>query len=216
MEEEKVILFILLLSSISIHEWAHAWVADKLGDPLPRQQGRVTLDPRSHIDPIGTLLIPFIMIFASPGFAIIGWGKPVQISLRNRETKKRDDILITLAGPLSNLSIAFICSLSFGLLNRIVPLGESALLLLYQIISLNAVLFLFNLLPVPPLDGSHILKNMVNMKDETFLKFSKYGFFILIVLINIPNFQKWMGFGIEGLNSIFFGIFSLLQSQVLF
>ena len=212
MEEEKVILFILLLSSISIHEWAHAWVADKLGDPLPRQQGRVTLDPRSHIDPIGTLLIPFIMIFASPGFAIIGWGKPVQISLPNRETKKRDDILITLAGPLSNLSIAFICSLSFGLFNRLVPLGESALLLLYQIISLNAVLFLFNLLPVPPLDGSHILKNMVNMKDETFLKFSKYGFFILIVLINIPNFQKWMGFGIEGLNSIFFGIFSLLQS----
>ena len=212
MEEEKVILFILLLSSISIHEWAHAWVADKLGDPLPRQQGRVTLDPRSHIDPIGTLLIPFIMIFASPGFAIIGWGKPVQISLPNRETKKRDDILITLAGPLSNLSIAFICSLSFGLLNRLVPLGESALLLLYQIISLNAVLFLFNLLPVPPLDGSHILKNMVNMKDETFLKFSKYGFYIIIKFINIPNFQKWMGFGIEGLNSIFFGIFSLLQS----
>ena len=212
MEEEKVILFILLLSSISIHEWAHAWVADKLGDPLPRQQGRVTLDPRSHIDPIGTLLIPFIMIFASPGFAIIGWGKPVQISLPNRETKKRDDILITLAGPLSNLSIAFICSLSFGLLNRLVPLGESALLLLYQIISLNAVLFLFNLLPVPPLDGSHILKNMVNMKDETLLKFSKYGFFILIILINIPFFQKWMGSGIEGLNSIFFGIFSLLQS----
>ena len=212
MEEEKVILFILLLSSISIHEWAHAWVADKLGDPLPRQQGRVTLDPRSHIDPIGTLLIPFIMIFASPGFAIIGWGKPVQISLPNPETKKRDDILITIAGPLSNLSIAFICSLSFGLFYRFVPLGESALLLLYQIVSLNAVLFLFNLLPVPPLDGSHILKNMVNMKDETFLQFSKYGFFILIILINIPNFQKWMGFGIEGLNSIFFGIFSLLQS----
>jgi Zn-dependent protease len=212
LEEEKVILFILLISSISIHEWAHAWVADKLGDPLPRQQGRVTLDPRSHIDPIGTLLIPFIMIFASPGFAIIGWGKPVQISLPNRETKKRDDILITLAGPLSNLSIAFICSLTFGLLHRIVPLGESALFLLYQIVSLNAVLFLFNLLPVPPLDGSHILKNMVNMKDETFLKFSKYGFFILIILINIPNFQNWMGSGIEGLNSIFFGIFSLLQS----
>jgi Zn-dependent protease len=212
LEEEKVILFILLISSISIHEWAHAWVADKLGDPLPRQQGRVTLDPRSHIDPIGTLLIPFIMIFASPGFAIIGWGKPVQISLPNRETKKRDDILITLAGPLSNLSIAFICSLTFGLLHRIVPLGESALFLLYQIVSLNAVLFLFNLLPVPPLDGSHILKNMVNMKDETFIKFSKYGFFILIILINIPNFQNWMGSGIEGLNSIFFGIFSLLQS----
>ena len=211
-EEQKIILFLLLVVCITIHEWAHAWVADKLGDPLPRQQGRVTLDPRSHIDPISTLLIPLIMIFASPGFAIIGWGKPVQISLPNRETKKRDDILITIAGPLSNLSIAFICSLSFGLFYRFVPLGESALLLLYQIVSLNAVLFLFNLLPIPPLDGSHILKNMVNMKDETFLKFSKYGFFILIILINIPFFQKWMGSGIEGLNSIFFGIFSLLQS----
>ena len=211
-EEQKIILFLLLVVCITIHEWAHAWVADKLGDPLPRQQGRVTLDPRSHIDPIGTLLIPLIMIFASPGFAIIGWGKPVQISLPNRETKKRDDILITIAGPLSNLSIAFICSLSFGLFYRFVPPGESALLLLYQIVSLNAVLFLFNLLPIPPLDGSHILKNMVNMKDETFLKFSKYGFFILIILINIPFFQKWMGSGIEGLNSIFFGIFSLLQS----
>ena len=211
-EEQKIILFLLLVVCITIHEWAHAWVADKLGDPLPRQQGRVTLDPRSHIDPIGTLLIPLIMIFASPGFAIIGWGKPVQISLPNRETKKRDDILITIAGPLSNLSIAFICSLSFGLFYRFVPLGESALLLLYQIVSLNAVLFFFNLLPIPPLDGSHILKNMVNMKDETFLKFSKYGFFILIILINIPFFQKWMGSGIEGLNSIFFGIFSLLQS----
>ena len=211
-EEQKIILFLLLVVCITIHEWAHAWVADKLGDPLPRQQGRVTLDPRSHIDPVGTLLIPLIMIFASPGFAIIGWGKPVQISLPNRETQKRDDILITIAGPLSNLSIAFICSLSFGLFYRFVPLGESALLLLYQIVSLNAVLFLFNLLPIPPLDGSHILKNMVNMKDETFLKFSKYGFFILIILINIPFFQKWMGSGIEGLNSIFFGIFSLLQS----
>ena len=211
-EEQKIILFLLLVVCITIHEWAHAWVADKLGDPLPRQQGRVTLDPRSHIDPIGTLLIPLIMIFASPGFAIIGWGKPVQISLPNRETKKRDDILITIAGPLSNLSIAFICSLSFGLFYRFVPLGESTLFLLYQIVSLNAVLFLFNLLPIPPLDGSHILKNMVNMKDETFLKFSKYGFFILIILINIPFFQKWMGSGIEGLNSIFFGIFSLLQS----
>ena len=211
-EEQKIILFLLLVVCITIHEWAHAWVADKLGDPLPRQQGRVTLDPRSHIDPIGTLLIPLVMIFASPGFAIIGWGKPVQISLPNRETKKRDDILITIAGPLSNLSIAFICSLSFGLFYRFVPLGESALLLLYQIVSLNTVLFLFNLLPIPPLDGSHILKNMVNMKDETFLKFSKYGFFILIILINIPFFQKWMGSGIEGLNSIFFCIFSLLQS----
>ena len=71
--EQKIILFLVLLASISIHEWAHAFVADKLGDPLPRLQGRVTLDPRAHIDPLGTVLIPLVMIFLSPGFAILGW-----------------------------------------------------------------------------------------------------------------------------------------------
>ena len=212
MEEQKVILFVLLIASISVHEWAHAWVADKLGDPLPRMQGRVTLDPRSHIDPIGTLLLPLIMIFASPGFSIIGWGKPVQVSLPNQTTKKRDDLLITVAGPLSNLGIAIICSVGFGVVHRYVSLGEPFLILFFQVVTLNGMLFLFNLIPVPPLDGSHILKHVVGMSDESFLKFSKYGFFILIVLINIPVFQTFMAQGIDILNSFFVGIFSQLQS----
>mgnify|MGYP001295751103 CR=1 FL=1 len=100
METQKIILFILLVASISIHEWAHAWVADKLGDPLPRNQGRVTLDPRSHIDPIGTVLIPLIMIFLSPGFAIIGWGKPVQVSLPNIKTKKTNKTETMIRKPI--------------------------------------------------------------------------------------------------------------------
>lgn len=212
MEEQKVILFVLLIASISVHEWAHAWVADKLGDPLPRMQGRVTLDPRSHIDPIGTLLLPLIMIFASPGFSIIGWGKPVQVSLPNQTTKKRDDLLITVAGPLSNLGIAIICSVGFGVVHRYASLGEPFLILFFQVVTLNGMLFLFNLIPVPPLDGSHILKHVVGMSDESFLKFSKYGFFILIVLINIPVFQTFMAQGIDILNSFFVGIFSQLQS----
>lgn len=212
MEEQKVILFVLLIASISVHEWAHAWVADKLGDPLPRMQGRVTLDPRSHIDPIGTLLLPLIMIFANPGFSIIGWGKPVQVSLPNQTTKKRDDLLITVAGPLSNLGIAIICSVGFGVVHRYASLGEPFLILFFQVVTLNGMLFLFNLIPVPPLDGSHILKHVVGMSDESFLKFSKYGFFILIVLINIPVFQTFMAQGIDILNSFFVGIFSQLQS----
>lgn len=212
MEEQKVILFVLLIASISVHEWAHAWVADKLGDPLPRMQGRVTLDPRSHIDPVGTLLLPLIMIFASPGFSIIGWGKPVQVSLPNQTTKKRDDLLITVAGPLSNLGIAIICSVGFGVVHRYASLGEPFLILFFQVVTLNGMLFLFNLIPVPPLDGSHILKHVVGMSDESFLKFSKYGFFILIVLINIPVFQTFMAQGIDILNSFFVGIFSQLQS----
>lgn len=212
MEEDKIILFILLICSISVHEWAHAWVADKLGDPLPRRQKRVTLDPRSHIDPIGTILIPLIMIFGNTGFSIIGWGKPVQISLPNPKTRKRDDILITLAGPFSNLAIALICTILFGFIHKFSPLSGSILMLYYQIVALNAVLFLFNLIPVPPLDGSHLLKNAIGMREETFLKFSKYGFLLLIVLVNIPKFQLAMSAGINQLNSIFFGIFSLLQS----
>ena len=210
-EEQKIILFILLIVCITIHEWAHAWVADKLGDPLPRQQGRVTLDPRSHVDPWGTLVIPLVMIFANPGFSIIGWGKPVQVSLPNPQTRKRDDLLITFAGPFSNLTIALVCTIIFALIHRISPLNETVQVLLFQIVSLNAVLFLFNLIPVPPLDGSHFLKHAVKMKEETFFKFSKYGFFVLLVLINIPFFQELMSLGIESLTSTFFLIFSLLQ-----
>lgn len=202
----------MLLCSISIHEWAHAWVADKLGDPLPRQQGRVTLDPRSHIDPLGTIIIPLIMIFASTGFSLIGWGKPVQVSLPHPKTRRRDDILITLAGPFSNFAIALVSVLTFGIVNRVLPLNENVWLLFFQLVSLNVILFVFNLIPIPPLDGSHILKNIIRMKDITFLKFSKYGFLLLIVLINIPAFQDLMSIGVENLNSIFFGIFSLLQS----
>ena len=201
-----------MICSISIHEWAHAWVADKLGDPLPRQQGRVTLDPRSHIDPLGTIIIPLIMIFASTGFSLIGWGKPVQVSLPHPKTRRRDDILITLAGPFSNFAIALVSVLTFGIVNRVLPLNENVWLLFFQLVSLNVILFVFNLIPIPPLDGSHILKNIIRMKDITFLKFSKYGFLLLIVLINIPAFQDLMSIGVENLNSIFFGIFSLLQS----
>ena len=121
MEFEKIILFLVLLVSLTVHEWAHAFTADKLGDPLPRKQGRVTLDPRSHMDLIGTIILPIIIIFVSPSFAIFGWGKPVQISLPNKDKRKRDDILITLAGPFSNFAICLITVIFFlfGYLFRI-------------------------------------------------------------------------------------------------
>ena len=146
--EQKIILFLILIASISIHEWAHAFAADKLGDPLPRAEGRVTLDPRAHIDPVGTILIPLIMIFLSPGFAIIGWGKPVRISLPNPKTRRRDDLLITIAGPLSNLLIAFAATLFFALVASFFPLNESTENLLYIIVIINCVLVVFSHLPV--------------------------------------------------------------------
>ena len=209
--EEKIILFLVLLASLSVHEWAHAITADKLGDPLPRSEGRVTLDPRAHIDLIGTILLPLIMIFASPGFAIFGWGKPVRISLPNPKTRKRDDILITIAGPLSNLLIALIATLFFSIwVATGLPISDSGIQLYQTIVLLNCVLIVFNLMPIPPLDGSHILKNAINMKDETYFNLSKYGFIILLVLINIPPFQILMSTLIQLSSSVFFSIFSQL------
>jgi Zn-dependent protease len=205
---EKFVLFLVLLASISIHEWAHAVTADRLGDPLPRSQGRVTLDPRSHIDLIGTIVLPMVMIFASPGFAVFGWGKPVQVSLPNLKFRKRDDILITLAGPVSNLAIALITVLLFSIFGLFFQIPKSFFSVLFIAVNLNCLLFLFNLIPIPPLDGSHLLKNAINMKAVTFNKLSKYGFFILLILINLPIFNQLMGECLLVLRSFFLSIFS--------
>jgi Zn-dependent protease len=151
------------------------------------------------------------MIFASPGFAIFGWGKPVRISLPNPKTRKRDDVLITIAGPLSNLLIALIATLFFTIwVATGLPISDSGIQLYQTIVLLNCVLIVFNLMPIPPLDGSHILKNAINMKDETYFNLSKYGFIILLVLINIPPFQILMSTLIQLSSSVFFSIFSQL------
>ena len=205
---EKFVLFLVLLASISVHEWAHAVTADRLGDPLPRSQGRVTLDPRSHIDLIGTIVLPMVMIFASTGFAVFGWGKPVQVSLPNLKSRKRDDILITLAGPVSNLAIALITVLLFSIFGLFFQIPKSLFSVLFITVNLNCLLFLFNLIPIPPLDGSHLLKNAINMKAVTFNKLSKYGFFILLILINLPIFNQLMSECLLVLRSFFLSIFS--------
>ena len=151
------------------------------------------------------------MIFASPGFAIFGWGKPVRISLPNPKTRKRDDILITIAGPLSNLVIALLTTFFFSIwVVSGLPISDSGIQLYQTIVLLNCVLFVFNLMPVPPLDGSHILKNAINMKAETYYNLSKYGFIILLVLINIPPFQIFMSTLIHYSSNVFFTIFSLI------
>jgi len=207
---EKILLYFILVVSICIHEWAHAFSADKLGDPLPRSQGRVTLDPLVHLDLLGTIIIPFVMIFLSPGFAILGWGKPVQLSLPNHKTRTRDDILITLAGPMSNLLLAFLTVLVFGLIGNFIFLNESFLQLVATVVNLNCLLFLFNLIPIPPLDGSHILKRVAGMSDITFIKFSRFGIFLLLVLINVTSFTTFFYQLLSGITSQFYDLFGIL------
>tara|TARA_Y100001934_G_C12345703_1_gene772662 strand:+ start:816 stop:1535 length:720 start_codon:yes stop_codon:yes gene_type:complete len=211
---DKFILFLILVASLSVHEWAHAFTADKLNDPLPRSEGRVTLNPISHIDPIGTLLIPLLVLFLSPGFAVIGWGKPVRVSLPNEKSKVRDDLLITAAGPFSNLLIALSTACLSGIAFGLGLENEKLLDLASTVIWINCMLFIFNLIPIPPLDGSHFLKHILRMSEQTFAKLSSYGFIMLIVLVNLPFFGKAFGTAIS-FSSSKFGELALILKEML-
>lgn len=185
--------FITLVLCVALHEFGHAWAADKRGDPLPRAEGRVTLNPLAHVDPLGTLIIPALMIFlpalvGEMPFALIGWGKPVRISLPNSKTRRADEILITLAGPGMNLLLALLSSLVLGGLFAVQPAGMPEIVYMFfiLIIVLNSCLAVFNLIPIPPLDGSHLLRHAVGMSEETFSKIARHAWWIFLLAINLP------------------------------
>jgi Zn-dependent protease len=179
--------FAVLLFSLSLHEAAHAWMANRLGDPTARMLGRVTLNPLRHIDPLGTVILPAIMLFVSPGF-LFGWAKPTPVTTANFKNLTRDDILTTVAGPASNVLAALAATLVLLILSRTSVSGanivhqiaatgslEGALasssptlvplvLLFYLAMILNLFLAAFNLLPLPPLDGSHVFRHLLPYK----------------------------------------------------
>lgn len=183
----KVFEFVLLIFSLSFHECSHAWMASRLGDHTARMQGRVTLNPIYHIDPVGSLIIPAIIIFGPLiGFTLfsgvlIGWAKPTPVITRNFAKIRRDDNLTTLAGPASNLLLAFVAVLILLVINHVVPQGreivsltlnglllpnansavQAVVLLGIAAVQINLSLLIFNLLPIPPLDGSHLLRNVL-------------------------------------------------------
>lgn len=162
-----------LVLAISIHEYAHAVVADRLGDPTPRSQDRLTLDPRAHLDPLGTLALLFL------GF---GWGKPVQFDPYNLRNPRRDSALIAIAGPISNLLFAVILSL---ILRIIVPDYSLTSLLLTPLILMNISLAIFNLVPIFPLDGEKILGGLLSptLYSEYAQIMRQYGTIILILML---------------------------------
>jgi len=201
---------ILLIISIGLHEFGHAWMADLRGDPLPRLQGRVTLNPFAHTDPIGTIALPALMIFLSPGFGLIGWGKPVQISLPNPKTRRMDDICITLAGPAMNLVLCFVFAVIGGLGDFDPNTQKVVIRFLVGGIFLNAGLVVFNLIPIPPLDGSRLAVRLGLFSEEIFLALARWGFVILIVLVNLPPFLRLMHAGIDLLAAPWLGLWDLL------
>lgn len=168
----------LIIISLTIHEFSHAWVADLLGDPTPRYSGRLTLNPIPHIDPIG-----FIMLIV----ARFGWAKPVPINPHNFHDPKSGTLWVGLAGPLSNLTFAWALSVVYKyLLPSFVP--PMAVEILLSAIWLNLALAVFNLIPIPPLDGSRILAGILPPDQEYILhNLEQYGFIILIAFLFFPG-----------------------------
>jgi Zn-dependent protease len=161
-----------LILSITIHEFAHAFAADLLGDPTPKLQGRLTLDPRAHLDPIGTLMIIFTWF---------GWGKPVMFDPYNLRNPRKDAALISLAGPVSNLILALLLSMLIRLAS--LPLLVSVILI--SMIRLNVILAIFNLVPIHPLDGGKIILGLLpkDLAYEYNAVLSQYGTVILLFMI---------------------------------
>jgi Zn-dependent protease len=182
------ISFIVLLFSLTVHEMAHAWTADRLGDPTARLLGRVSFNPLVHADPIGTVLFPLIAMVSH--FPLIGWAKPVPVDQRHLRRPRRDFVLVAAAGPASNLVLALIASSLLAVLPVTpVTLGEpnaSAPIasMLAQAKWLNVMLAVFNMIPIPPLDGGNVLGGLLPRPiAQQFDLVRPYGFLLLYALM---------------------------------
>ncbi len=195
---EHLYILPVLLFSIVVHEVAHGWVALRLGDTTARDMGRLTLNPIPHIDPIGSILIP-LLSYISVGSVFIAWAKPVPIDPRNFRNFHRDDILVSIAGPASNFVIAAICTVCYILSVRfLVPmeslqadLPQSLTTFVTQMflsgITLNIVLAVFNMIPVPPLDGSHVLAAL--LPEQVREQYQRIGFFGVLIVILLMRLE---------------------------
>jgi len=193
---ELVIVIVIFLFSVVFHEVAHGWVAYALGDPTAKYAKRLTLNPLRHLDPIGSILLPGILILMSlagaPGI-IFGWAKPVPINPYNFKDQKYGSAKVAVAGPLANISLALI----FGLALRFLPIIYSVpgiSLIFFYIVQINLILAVFNLLPVPPLDGSHILFTFLPQTAQKLKIFlTQYGFlFIIFILFFFFRYVIWL------------------------
>ena len=180
--------FLVLLFSLTVHEMAHAWTADRLGDPTARLLGRVSINPAVHIDPIGTLIFP--LLAAVSGVPLLGWAKPVPVQVRNLRHHRRDYVLVAAAGPASNLVLAAVASMALrampisprtiGSLDVSAPLAILAM----RAIEINVLLAVFNMIPIPPLDGGNVLAGVLPRRFAAlFDALTPYGFLLIYALM---------------------------------
>ncbi|HMD15157.1 MAG TPA: site-2 protease family protein [Terriglobales bacterium] len=198
---------IAFLFAISVHESAHAWTASRCGDPTARMLGRVSLNPIRHIDPIGTIVMPLVAAYSH--IPVLGWAKPTPVDPRNFRNPMRDDILTSVAGPVSNFIVATGALLLLGSIllssasghtlvvglvaggdgtasdSVLAPVGK----LLFELMRINIVLAVFNLIPVPPLDGSHVLRHF--LPDSARMVYDRIGIFGLLALVYLGGGLLW-------------------------
>lgn len=175
-----LISFSFLIVAMSVHEFAHGWVAYKLGDPTAKYSGRLTLNPLAHIDPVWTLLLPLFLFIASRGHFVFGAAKPVPINYWALRNPKRDIIWVGSSGPLANFILAFF----LGLIARLIPLSPTVNYIIANLIFINILLGVFNLLPIPPLDGSRILMGLLPSElSSKYAMIEPYGFIIVMLMV---------------------------------
>lgn len=216
-QEVVLILFqlVVLILAFSIHECAHAWTAYRLGDPTAMMLGRVTLNPLKHLDPLGSIVFPLLGLLRLG--MLIGWAKPTPVTPRNFKHYRRDDILVSLAGPASNLLSATVALVLLVIIKHAIAGGEVAVgtavdlakhvpvstenlpslfpitLFLYYVILLNLLLFVFNLIPIPPLDGSHILRHYLPYGAlRIYDNIGMFGMFIIMILAGGIIFRTFL------------------------
>lgn len=199
---EGLLFYLCFIPVLTFHEFAHAWTSWKCGDDTAKDLGRVSLNPIVHMELVGTVILPMLAIYfsvANPALAgfIIGWGKPVPVNLNNLRNPRRDDTLIALAGPGMNLILAFLCmaiaKIGYVLkANGNAQVGEILVTTGFLLVQVNLVLAFFNLLPIPPLDGSHVLWNALRLSYESYFRVMPYGILIVLAVLNFTNIRYYL------------------------
>lgn len=183
--EEMLFRIPALLIALTIHEYSHARMAVALGDPTPRFMGRLTLNPIAHLDPIGLLML---------WLAKFGWAKPVEINPNNFDNYRRGMLLVSLAGPLSNVLLALVTSVVIAVFYKMSLLTTVWIKLLTMLYSYNIILAVFNMIPIPPLDGSKVLSSLFpSLEGSIFAFLEQYGFFVLIALVYLGVISAIIG-----------------------
>jgi Zn-dependent protease len=176
-----LITFGIVIVALTIHEAAHAWTADKLGDPTARLLGRVSLNPVVHIDPIGTILLPLVAMFS--GLMILGWAKPVPVNISRLRHHRRDFMIVAAAGPISNFLQAIVLAVAYHAVHQ-PGTSDQFSAILWKAVEINLALAFFNLIPIPPLDGGNVLAGLVPESAARVLdQVRQFGFIALYALL---------------------------------